>query len=367
VIQARLERRLNELAIHAKGRRWIWGIALVLLGAAATVELWNAWPRERLLLEKSKHIADQWNFRRNEVWISDHEIAAADIDYTKLRASIVYTDFRSGKTRSVALGHLPIDGHVYILPSPDGRWALRCDSQRKPDNQAIAVEVQTGRHRSWPERGDSYHYGQVWLSDSRRWLEYSTIVLGYLTIHDVDGSSKSVRIPSSTSIPSWPLKDLVTSSDHLLIVDEHLDDTNSQTTPPWTGVDVYEYRLLPTMAHLGTIHVTSPPGVKTLAARISPDGDHIIWTCSQSYVSPLAVLVHRWIKRVPAEPQQCFGLWVSRINGNHLHEIGHIRLSPQDDEPRYENPESIFQIHWLPDGKRFSFVYKDTLYTTSLD
>src|SRR5579871_1205069 len=280
--------------MRAKGRGLRTTVIVALLSTAATFWLSKAWPRERLLLERSTHIADQWNSRHNEVWISDHEIAAADIDYTNLLASIVYTDFRSGKTRSISLEHLPIDAHVYILPSPDGRRALRCDSQRSPDNKAIAVEVQTGSRRSWPERGDSYHYGQEWLSDSRRWLEYSTIKLGYLTIHGVDGLSRSVRFPNPGAIPRWPLDDSVTSADHLLIVDPHFDAPNNQAPSQWTGLDVYEYRLLPSMAHLHTLHVTSPPEVETLWAAVSPDGDHIVWTCSQSYVSPLAVWLHRW-------------------------------------------------------------------------
>jgi hypothetical protein len=52
-------------------------------------------------------------------------------------------------------------------------------------------------------------------------------------------------------------------------------------------------------------------------------------------------------------------LWVSRADGQGLHEIGYV-LAGLD---RYGEPGIyLFDVHWLPEGQQISFFYRDGYY-----
>jgi hypothetical protein len=65
---------------------------------------------------------------------------------------------------------------------------------------------------------------------------------------------------------------------------------------------------------------------------------------------------------VQAEPQQVSAIWVSRLDGSGMHEVGHLLSGKEaeDDDP-------AFGLDWLPGGKRLSFGYGDALYTVPAD
>jgi hypothetical protein len=71
-----------------------------------------------------------------------------------------------------------------------------------------------------------------------------------------------------------------------------------------TGLDIHEYRLLPNVAQLHSLHVSAPSGATLQGAAITPDGNQILWVRSQTYTAPFAVWLHRWIKSFPADPQR---------------------------------------------------------------
>ena len=70
-------------------------------------------------------------------------------------------------------------------------------------------------------------------------------------------------------------------------------------------------------------------------------------------------------------------LWVSRIDGSGMHEIGamppQMVLQNQGGPSDMETGEHLWGppvprlIRWLPDGKHVSFVYKGDLYTVSTE
>jgi hypothetical protein len=307
-------------------------------------------------------VADVSESDRSEVWISDHEIVGADMPWpinAANPAKIIRKDFLTGQTHTVPIPQCPISTHAYMLPSPNGRWALCCDGTPSQGDKITAVELQTGRSLSWPAQGDCYHYGNCWLADGCRWLQYTTLPQGFLTIHSVDHPQQSVRLQFPGNKEERYRIQMVTTSDHLLTEEETSDD-DSQTAPQWAGLDIHEYRLLPSISRLRFLHVSSPPGIKMRWAMISPDGEHIVWAGLQSYVSPVAVWLHRWIKRVPVDPQRRYSLWSSRIDGSQPREIGHLLLLPDDEVPS-------FRVNWLPDCRRVSFVYKDVLYTVPVN
>jgi hypothetical protein len=204
------------------------------------------------------------------------------------------------------------------------------------------------------------------LADSRHWLQYTTLQRGYLTLHSLDAPKQNIRLPFPNSKFEEGLDKMVTTSDHLLTIVEQLDDDVQpndlrNATPNWAGLDIHEYRLLPHISLLHTLHVSAPPGVKMEGAKVSSSGQRIAWICSQFYISPFVLWLHRWLPRISTNPQRRFGLWVSNIDGSRMHEIGHVLLAPQDEAP------TTFELNWLPGDKRLSFVYKAALYTVPTD
>jgi hypothetical protein len=122
---------------------------------------------------------------------------------------------------------------------------------------------------------------------------------------------------------------------------------------------VREYCLLPTTALLRVLHPAAPAGLETEATALSPSGDRLAWACTQSYVSPFNLLLHRFLPQVSIVPQQRFSLWISRVDGSQLHELGYVAA--------HDNQVVISQLLWLPSGKKLGFTYNDTFYTIPAD
>jgi hypothetical protein len=351
-----------EILMRPKKRAWRWVLALIIGITIATLwTLWRLWPHERLLPQRSARVAQHWDSDHNPIWISEHEVAYWDVPWPATAANpakIIITDLRTGLTQSVPVPQRVNSSHAYTLISPNGRWVLCCDGTPNPSDKISAVELKTGRSMTWPVAGDCYHYGNGWLADSHRWLQWTTLPDGYLILHNIDHPQQNSHLAFADYKAErwkWPV---VTSSDHLLFIDR----TTSHGDPSylaWNGLKIREYSLLPAIKRLRSLRVSSPPGVVLQWAEISPNGEQILWQCTQTYISPIAAWLHRWIHRVPAEPQQRYGLWASRIDGSGMHEIGHINLSSDSDR--------LDSIQWLPDSKRVGFVYKDSLYTAPVE
>lgn len=79
---------------------------------------------------------------------------------------------------------------------------------------------------------------------------------------------------------------------------------------------------------------------------IAPDGRHLAWFHSTDTTTKNIMEV---------------SLYISRIDGSQKQEIGHLKVASSDD---YHIPDEYPRLlKWLPDSKRVSFLYHDTLYT----
>jgi hypothetical protein len=104
-------------------------------------------------------------------------------------------------------------------------------------------------------------------------------------------------------------------------------------------------------------NVTLPVAVWNAGLQISPDGNHMLWTCTSDITSPFA----KWMGRLhlsSAKSEMGQSWWVSRLDGSGMHEIGHISAR-QDD--------GGVALRWLPDSRHCSFVYKGKLYVLPTD
>ena len=92
---------------------------------------------------------------------------------------------------------------------------------------------------------------------------------------------------------------------------------------------------------------------------VSPQGDRLAWLVESDYTPPGSV----WLRRVwvflGQRKRPLVGLWISRVDGSHMQEIGHLNYKPGEEIPQ--------DIRWTPDGKRLSFLYKGGLYTVPVD
>ena len=60
-------------------------------------------------------------------------------------------------------------------------------------------------------------------------------------------------------------------------------------------------------------------------------------------------------------------VWVSRIDGSRMHEIGCTPLKMLEELGIVDMNDVPEFIEWQPDGKRLSFLLKNTLYTVPAD
>jgi hypothetical protein len=326
-------------------RRWPWIVLVLALIGALTALCVRLWPHERLLLKEATKAPPEEPMTE---WPDDwHQVP-----------TIIFRDRLTGKKRRVRFSHYPLGTHQRVIYSNDHQWALGWDGGGpEPGEQVVAMELQTGRTLSWPNLGQSYHYNNYWMSDSRHWLQYTTMPDGYLTLYSVTNPKEAIRLPfPDYQKARWlEVGHSLTSQNHLLIYNQR-DDRGT----PWVSLDIRDYRLLPSVFLTCTWHARSPTGQEIEDVDISPNGDRIAMFCNETYVSPLLALLHRWLPRVPATPKPCLGLWVTRLDGSDAHEIGHVP-GPAYDEATGQT--ILYLVHWLPGGKQIGFMYKDVAYT----
>jgi len=97
-----------------------------------------------------------------------------------------------------------------------------------------------------------------------------------------------------------------------------------------------------------------PKNALPVVAEPSGQNSTILYDLRFETIPPLMGWLHRILPRIPATPRITEGLWVSRVDGTGMREIGHVSGA---------NDRCLEDIEWLPDGKHISFVYRGMLYT----
>ena len=208
----------------------------------------------------------------------------------------------------------------------------------------------------------------AWMADSSRLVEYvmnedaDRIAHGLIHIPGNPKSQRMLKVPA-----------VFTTANRNVSV-----STNGQaltTTSDWEGqkavdsVDVCEYVVGKETEppHIHRIHL--PVKATILGERFSPRGDRIVWPLLQEtdIQTPILKWLHRYIPAFNLDPGAKMSIWVSRIDGSEMHEIGIVLLKPDRTNGGVVLADAPEYIFWQPDGKRLSFYLKDTLYTVPAD
>ena len=112
------------------------------------------------------------------------------------------------------------------------------------------------------------------------------------------------------------------------------------------------------------LRVNLPPNADVGAVELSHERDRLFWWLMIRKVRPswLARMFRRYFgqRENPNDPDYTTeGLWISKPDGSDMHELGSVKAEYA--------PAGFEKPHWLPDGRRISFLYRHGLYVVPVD
>jgi len=360
-------------------KRWLVRLALAAAVVAAVLAAMR--PNPSLLERSSRVIGSLSSPSEPYVWLSDHELIRFPVDtkqdgqgnsMTIMRAEQLdtKTGLRTPLTDLSRRLRAQRDYASLFRLSPDGKWlvyAANNSDDDYPRSHFYVSEVGGPREREWPLEDaasngmPSMPPGAVWLPDSRRWLELAPDETGLLGVRmhslDVD-SPKALPVTAPARLRSL----LGVTPDYRLIATDFYVSPGSAAR----SVDLYEVGLYPNPTPPRRHTLRAPPNAQILDIALSPRGDRLAWAFYFSRVPTGMQWLARFIPslRKRLRPRVGAGLWVSRLDGSEMREIGYQEIDPNVPAPLRLAPA---EIHWTPDGRRLSFVYKNALYTVPVN
>lgn len=353
-------------------------LAVVLLVALTVV----FYPREPLLLEHATRVLDMRATdpveAMNYGWLSDH-----DLLYFRSGGVFCRLDTMTGMKTDLPTLTRQIKSSIpdceqvshWPNPSPDGQSVLWGPTTNAP---VFVASVDGVRRWEWPKDVRTHETGaSYWMADSQHWTEW---MYGPLTMQG-SGWTK-VKIHSlatphvSQTISSLPpvlkgLEILSVQSEDTIIARTRDGETILPTSPPRPGpftVSIQtDYRRMQEVS-VWSLRKATPlhqyrirlPGL-ALQVKASPQGDRLAWVVQFQSVSPFLKKIRRFIPAWKEEKRLSLALYVSDLDGNHLQEIGRVDRNPKPES------EVIEELHWLPGGKRLSFIMDDNLWTVPVE
>jgi len=353
---------------HRKKR---WGIVLALVvlmgGLAAAV-----YPREPLLLEHATRVLDMHATDPSEglnyAWLSNHELL-----YFRPDGNLWRRDLNTGAetvlralTQQVK-SSISLPATHWLMPSPDGKWLMWGEVGITP--LFVGSVDGTRRAVSSTNVGNSTPF---WMPDSQHWTEWN---------HDESALWRQVEMHTVTA-PHWsqilgtpPAR--LNESDILAMQFEDVIIARTKVDVIAVPVSVRQgyYRLTLHAAYRDTqqlsvwsLHAQKPlrqftihlPG-PALYVKVSPQGDRVAWLVQRQNTSSVFERLQRMISAWKGGEHESLAVYVSQLDGSHLHEIGRLdsNVKPTDN--------LLEKMQWLPGGKRLSFIANDALWTVMVE
>ena len=286
--------------------------------------------------------------------------------------------------------------------SPDGKWLLsgimsRYDARQRRQQPfyAIACLADGTSTRRFVDDG---FIAAAWCGDSRHWMEFSgrhvappgtpapinmnaqPMSIQRVGIGCIDAPERvqmtDIAPDSLLSKPglasAWNY-----SSGHIAVLEPNRLLVWELQPYPSRSVVIQEIGLQSAIpAHS---YVLTPPGKRSIVhVEITARGDRVGWKLAERFednwlLAYLRALFHLPNNSVGASRQS---LWVSRMDGSDMHELGAAPVQPipmmfsgpiDEDGEHLWGPPSLRLLRWLPDGRQLSFSYNGDLYTIAAD
>ena len=222
------------------------------------------------------------------------------------------------------VSHLTVDAPEY---SPDGKWFLT--SGNSPGHWT-AFKL-TGRQKTWKTMpGISGSKTSVWLSDSKRWVEYTFDGAGtcWYLIHSLDGKENPVK--KKTTAFMYPIGTLPG--------ERILGAVNTEY-----DAEISQFDLSTGEEKIGAFRIPISSSFNSSFA-VSPKGDRVAWFVMERHritvMDQIKMFLHIQINA------DKYSLWTAKIDGSDRKLIG---VSQKVGQPYVQD------LKWMPDGKYLSF------------
>jgi hypothetical protein len=314
----------------------------------------------RLLTYCSTSVASTtgWDFdpAKKYFWLSNDHVAF----YSLYQHDWEIFDLKTQKEKTlVALsGRLKnlIGDSPELQLSPDQKWVLYSNYIKD-----FIIIVRRNNPASFHVARTTGEIG--WLADSQHWVECN--------VEDTQGNCSSLRLhnlkrPDATYvIPVAPPSQLSLGS-CLIRQNNHFFTWRwLQSIGNHPSIQITESSLDNKVAPVKHYLINLPRDAKITgndAVVFSPDGDRIAWQFQFSHTTIFASLLQSLLG-LHSEPYTTAELWVSKLDGSDMHQIGYQRV----DSYSTLDDDSPFGVAWLPDGKHLSFVYRNVLRVVPTD
>ena len=355
-------------------RQWLTASGLIVAIAALCVALW---PRNRQLLQLATRVTPDNRSQRfvsDYVWLSDQEVILCgyDMHFNQQMLSVDVTHRTARIIPGWQQNNMPASfffTHTSLSVSPDHQRLLWVD--RGIDTSEVCGARLDGTQHFFGAGSDHYEFaGRIfWLRDSIHWLEFRNNEMPsntpwsanrYNFLKPNDKKVETVPLPPSRTQSSFVISRLV-SDQRVLGVSWWQQDG------PIMDVDVIDIKFACPNPVCRTFRVLAPPNTAIRELQFSPTGERIAWLVENNEASPMMAYLRRRFPIMKMVPNGIVGIWVCRLDGSRMHEIGTIPLASANDNPDGLGSPVPDNLQWLPGGKHLSFTYRRDLYTIPAD
>jgi hypothetical protein len=346
-----------------KWRVWTGGGVVVSVALAGLVFLALRVPANSLLrraipLEKTKGL---FGDGRQYFWLSEGKVLKVVAGHEEGSLASILLDTTTGRSETLqGLGSVLrscAKGDHLFLPrlSPDGQWLLLvsvCGSRTNAEH--VAVRLDGSASYSWAKPFEGLGVG--WLPDSRRWVQFFTRdAQTFVSVYSLDSPDVSEYAVKGLLVAGF----LGVTRDNSALV-ECAKKEEGLALHGRESVTLARINLAAFTTQGMPFRVSVRDREAIVAYRLSPDGTKIAWLCHRRSVLPRLRLRNQFPFFHLAKEFEEF-LSVSTADGGAAREIGRWRLG--QNRP----VGSVSDLCWLPDSRRVSFVYSNTLWTVSVD
>lgn len=298
----------------------------------------------------SGYVWGKFHRSQSYAWLTDDTVLAINLNSNNTY-QVCRVNLRSTQRSAVAhlerfLNETNRHGTLFTWQSsPNGRWILFASAVNR---LAIYTAIRTDEDyaRSWTNRFPNSL--AVWLSDSQGFIEWS--------VRGNRWAGRVYRIDvEDTNIVEVPLPASFSDSNQLrghggMTILPFEDPTR-------TKGQIVQVRFDSTNVALTKLSYQLPNRINPAdwMSVMAPTGDRLAWLIFFQQKWPHV----EWQREFPfvrSETRYLASLWVSGLDGSDLREIGHLGAG-----------EDLRRIAWTPDGRRLSYVYRDTLWTVPVD